>query len=234
LFRAYEIDERRPIVFSQTEIQQIYEKRAPLYNITANLYYLIGFREMHYRRMAVERLDPRPGQTVVELCCGTGINFDLLQRRVGPTGRIIGVDMTRGMLDQARRRVQKRGWKNVELIERDVADFEIPRGVDRVISTFALSLSPHYAEVIARVQQALPLGGRFALLDLKAPDNAGPLMVRIAAMTARPFAVTPDLVERRAWETVEREFDEFSCEQLFFGFAYLAMGRVANDGGGAS
>jgi len=216
-------------VFSQTEIRNIYEKRAPLYDFTANLYYLVGYREMHYRRMAVECLDVRPGQTVIELCCGTGINFDLLQRKVGPSGRIIGVDMTRGMLDQARRRVTRRGWSNVELIESDAADYRFPETVDRVISTFALSLSPRYADIIRNARRALRPGGSLALLDLKAPDRAGPMTIRAAALVARPFAVTPDLADRSAWDVVERDFDEFSYQEFYFGFTYLAVGRVAED-----
>jgi len=213
-------------VFSQSEIRNIYEKRAPLHDFTANLYYLVGYREMHYRRMAIDRLDPRPGQTVVELCCGTGINFDLLQQAVGPSGGIIGVDMTKGMLEQARRRIERRGWMNIELVESDVADYPFPPGVDRVISTFALSLSPRYREVIRNARRALPHGGKLSLLDLKAPDEARPLMIRVAALAARPFAVTSDLADRRAWEVVEDEFDEFSYEDLYFGFTYLATGRV--------
>lgn len=218
------------MVFSQSEIQHIYEKRAPLYDFTANLYYLIGYRELHYRRVAVERLDPRPGQTVVELGCGTGINFDLLRKMVGSSGRIIGVDMTKGMLDQARRRVERRGWANVELVESDVADYDLPSGVNRVISTFALTLSPRYDEVIRKVRRALGPGGRFALLDIKAPDNAGALTIRMGALAAKPFAVTPELADRRGWESVERAFDDYAFLEFYFGFTYLATGGVASSG----
>ncbi len=86
-------------------IVDIYRKRAKHYDVSANLYYLIGFREYAYRRKAVAALKLQPGDTVVEIGCGTGLNFPLLQQAVGPEGRLIGVDLTDSMLEQARQRV---------------------------------------------------------------------------------------------------------------------------------
>lgn len=219
------------MAYSEDAVRGIYRKRAPLYDWTANAYYAAGFREMRYRRMAVERLDPQPGQTVVELGCGTGINFPLLQRRIGPGGRLIGVDLTGAMLARARRKVAANGWTNVELVEADMADYTFPSGVDRIISTFALTLSPHYEEVIRRGRRALAPGGTLVVLDLKAPRNAHPWLIRLAALTARPFAVTADLAGRHPWEIVEREFDAYRFDELYFGFSFIATGVVGRGGG---
>lgn len=218
------------MALSERDVRNTYSKRARFYDFTANLYYLAGLREQRYRRMAVAELDPQPGDTVVELGCGTGLNFDLIQERIGPAGTLIGVDLTPAMLERAGRRVAKRGWKNVELIERDIADLEYPALVDRVISTFALTLSPFYGRAIRRAREALSPGGAFVLLDLKAPADAGPRLVRFAALAARPFAVTPDLAARRPWEIIEQEFGSYSFRNLYFGFCYIAVGRVGNGG----
>lgn len=59
--------------------------------------------------MAVRALKLQPGDTVLELACGTGINFSLFQQYIGPTGQIIGVDLTDAMLDQAQKRVARQG-----------------------------------------------------------------------------------------------------------------------------
>ena len=56
-------------------IIQTYRKRAARYDFTANLYYLFGYREWKYRRLAVEALELQPGDNVLELGCGTGLNF---------------------------------------------------------------------------------------------------------------------------------------------------------------
>jgi ubiquinone/menaquinone biosynthesis C-methylase UbiE len=179
--------------------------------------------------MAIADLDPKPGDTVIELGCGTGLNFDLIQERIGPTGTLIGVDITPAMLERTARRVAHRGWKNVELIESDLADLEYSARIDHVISTFALTLSPDYARAIRRARQALSPGGSFVILDLKAPAGAGPLLIRLAALMARPFAVTPDLASRHPWEVVEREFSISSFRNLYLGFCYIATGRIGSD-----
>ncbi len=79
-------------MLTRSELKDLYRRRAKRYDFTANLYYLVGFREWSYRKKAVAALRLRPGDTVVEIGCGTGLNFGLLQTAVGPSGRIIGVE----------------------------------------------------------------------------------------------------------------------------------------------
>ena len=108
---------------------------------------------------------------MVELGCGSGLNFDHVERRIGPQGRLIGVDLTDAMLQVARKRVAREGWPNVELVQMDIARWLIPDGVDAIFSTFALTLVPEYDQVIRRASQALRHGGRMAVLDMKAPPK---------------------------------------------------------------
>lgn len=103
-----------------------------------------GFREWAYRRRAVALLQLRPGATVVEIGCGTGLNFRLVLERIGPTGQLIGVDFSAEMLERARRRIAAKGWNNVQLVQVRATDYDFPAGVDAVISTFALSLEPRF------------------------------------------------------------------------------------------
>jgi demethylmenaquinone methyltransferase/2-methoxy-6-polyprenyl-1,4-benzoquinol methylase len=70
-------------------IIETYRKRAANYDFTANLYYLFGYREWAYRRMAVKALKLKPGDTVLEMACGTGINFPLFQEYIGSKGKMV-------------------------------------------------------------------------------------------------------------------------------------------------
>ncbi len=65
------------------------------------------------------------------------------------------------------------------------------------------------------------------LIDLKRPEHASDLLVKIGALTARPFAVTLDLAARHPWESVERYFGDYRFESLYFGFACIASGHVS-------
>ena len=125
-------------------------------------------------------------------------------------------------------RVQASGWGNVTLAEADALEFEFPSTVNGIISTYALSLVPECAEVIARGREALAPGGRWAVLDVKLPQKAPGWLERVGMAAFRPFAVTDEWKASRPWEAVheamEAELAEFSWEELFFGFAYLAAG----------
>jgi ubiquinone/menaquinone biosynthesis C-methylase UbiE len=213
------------------QLVSIYEARARHYDLTANLYYLIGYPEWQYRRRAVAALDVRTGDTVVELGCGTGLNFELLQGQIGPTGRLIGVDLTEAMLEEARRRVVERGWRNIELVQGDVLDYHFPANVNRVISTFALSLIPECDLVIQRAARALAPGGRLALLELQVPDNWPGWLINLAIALVRPFALTEEWLERRPWHTIRRAMRDnlanVEVETKYLGTTYVISGRRA-------
>ncbi len=209
------------------EIVEVYRRRAARYDFTANLYYLIGFRLEACRRAAVAQLALQPGDSVVEVGCGTGLNFRLLQRLVGPTGRIIGVDLTDAMLAQARRRIEREGWRNVELVACDAARFEFPSQVGGILSTFALMLVAEYESVIERGARALARGRRWVVADLKIPEWSGArLCARALVPFCRPFAVTLDVAERRPWESIARHMDNATVSPRYFGFAYVASGQA--------
>ena len=212
------------MAFTKREIIDIYHRRAPHYDISANLYYVIGFRESAYRKKAVAALKLRQGDTVVELGCGTGLNFPYLQQAVGPSGRIIGVDLTDRMLETAKDRVRRKGWSNVDLICSDAATYDYPSGVDGVLSTFALTLFPEFDAVIRRGAGALSPGGSFVVLDFKKPANAPEWLIRLMLLSTKPFGVTLDLAERHPWESMARYLSENEMKEYFFGFVYIAAG----------
>lgn len=216
------------MALSKEAIVNLYRRRAGRYDFTAQLYYLLGFREWAYRKKAIMALALKRGDTVVDLCCGTGLNFGFLRDAVGQEGKIIGVDMTDSMLVVARERVRRNGWSNVELVQSDSATFHFPERVNGIISTFALTLVPEYEKVIRAGSDALVTDGRFVILDLKLPDTwlsrLGPLIV----LLMRPFGVTLDLAARHPWEALKKHFGDALITELYGGIAYIAVGQRVN------
>lgn len=213
------------MALDRERIRALYRRRAKRYDLTANLYYLIGFREWSYRKRAVAALGLKPGDTVVEIGCGTGLNFPLLEAAVGPRGRIIGVDMTDAMLERARERVGREGWENVELVLADAAQYRFPPGVHGILSTFALGLVPAYDQVIRRGAEALAPGGRWVVADLKLADGPARVLTPLLLRATRPFGVTLDLAERRPWESMARYLPRVTFEERFLGFVYICVGE---------
>lgn len=213
------------VAFSPAQVRELYGKRAKWYDLSANAYYLLGFREWAYRKKAVAALDLSPGDTVVEVGCGTGLNFGFLREMVGEVGRIVGVDLTPEMLDQARARVAGKEWRNVELVESDAARYDFPDGVAGILSTFALTLVPEYDEVVARGADALRPGGRWVIADLKMPEGWSRRLFPLLLPIFRPFGVTADLAERHPWESLERHLARTGMEEHYFGYTYVAWGE---------
>jgi ubiquinone/menaquinone biosynthesis C-methylase UbiE len=217
-----QIHSRHEPVTQQQGVRQLYKKRARHYDLSANLYYLTGFREYAYRKQAVELLNLQPGDTVVEIGCGTGLNFAYLQEKVGTDGKIIGVDLTGEMLELAHQRCQANDWHNVKLVEQDAASFRFPPHIDGVISTFALTLVPEYHAVIANAAATLKPGKRMVLLDLQLPDWPRPL-VKLGILLTSGFGVNEEIAKRHPWESMAAVFGNMHKSEVYFGAVYLAM-----------
>ena len=205
-----------------------YRKKAKHYNITSRLYPVPGYPQQAQRRRAVRALGLRPGDTVVDIACGTGQNFPLIERVIGRDGRIVAVDLTDAMLSQAQQRIESNGWRNVSLVQADAAKFDFPTEVDAIVSTYALSHVPECGDVIAHGAAALSRGGRWVVLDLKVPDHAPRWLRQLGFALARPLGSVDQWIGRRPWETIRTAMQErladLSWIELFFGTAFLAAG----------
>lgn len=108
-----------------------------------------------------------PGETVLDVGCGAGMDTLLAARKVGASGKAIGVDMTRAMIERAREGARMAGLANVEIREGDAEALPVEdRSIDVVISNGVLNLTPDKLKAFGEIARVLRPGGRLQLADI--------------------------------------------------------------------
>lgn len=197
-------------------VRRRYRRLAPVYERT------LGDRWLYAaaRRRAIELLRLAPGATVVDIACGTGLNFPLIEERIGPSGTLIGVDLTAEMLRRAGARVQRSGWSNVTLIQHDATSLTrdrleqaraLPTGrrIDAVLCTLGFSVIPQPEEAWQAMLALLRPGGAAAVMD-GGPPRAQTLATQLARplvwLGCRFFAAD---WTRQPWRLAQRDLNQF-------------------------
>lgn len=124
-------------------------------------------REKYLRKKAAESLDLKKGDIVLDLACGTGLNFLYLEEIIGKQGKIVGFDYSEEMLIAAKNNADKNNWKNIELVQGDAAKLSLGYKMDGVISTLGVSAIPKHREALKRAVDILKYNKKIVILDAK-------------------------------------------------------------------
>lgn len=210
---------------SDNPIINAYRKYAENYDLAVKFYHLLGIKIGKYRKMTVDALELSKGDIVVELGCGTGLNFALVLDKIGPDGKLIGVDITDKMLGQAKKRVEKNYWKNVELVHSDIAKYQFPEDVDGIFATGAIQYSPEYDKIIKQGYDALKPGKKIVVMDFKMSQGIGKIFAPLLLYFTKPFGANEEYLKRNVWKSIEKYFEKTSYQEGWGGFLYISVGE---------
>jgi precorrin-6B methylase 2 len=179
----------------------------------------------YHRRQTVARLAPSSGEVIIDVGCGTGLNFAAIEDAIGPNGRLVGIELNPKMLDKARARIKRHGWSNAELIEADVAEADIQATADGILLCAVHDVMRQPA-ALANVLNHLRARGRIVA---GGPKWASWRRSGALSMNFRTWRMNRDYVTTfegfgRPWSYLEALVDNFVVDETFHGGGYIASG----------
>ena len=180
------------------------------------------------RSHAIQELQLSSGQTVLNVPCGTGQNFEHFQQYLQNTGLILGIDLSPGMLGKAQLKIQKHMWENVQLIKRDVSmldqkwltefsEQDPPIVIDAILCDLGLSGFPDWQQIIDHLIDILKPGGIIVIMDW--------YMEKKTLRGAFVEWIGKGKVTRPIWQYLETKVADFKLDHSFNrGEVFVACG----------
>jgi demethylmenaquinone methyltransferase/2-methoxy-6-polyprenyl-1,4-benzoquinol methylase len=193
------------------------------YTTNARRYDLLMRPFAGVRQRAIEQLALAPGMRVLELGCGTGTSFAALLEAVGPKGSVVGVDVSRAMLEVAHEKIDQAGWTNVKLIQTCAECLPLaPATVDAVLVFYSNDVLTNPGALDQALVMLRP-GGRFVIAGAKLTDGAPALLLNPLTRGYAERSIVTRL-SQRPWEALEACLGSLSVEQHLGGSAFVASG----------
>jgi trans-aconitate methyltransferase len=195
-----------------------YRRRAGVYDLELYLFEPI-------RRRAIERLGLARGDVVIDVGCGTGLSFEQLVARVGDGGRVIGIEQSPEMIEQARRRVDEHRWRNVRLVNAPVEEAAIRARADAALFHFTHDVL-RAPGAVANVVAHLKPGARVVACGLQW-SRRWALPVNLAVLAAARHSVSTLEGLRAPWSHLADRLGPLRVETTMLGAVFIASGTLA-------
>lgn len=211
-----------PMKRKDRQVESLYDRHAK------HIHVLFGgvTENLPYRRKAIARLNVGPNSSVLDVACGIGSNFKIIEKYLRNSGTLVGIDISSESLKIAKKLVAKHNWTNVQLVNTSITEYRPKKRFDAILCTFALEIIADYEAAIDNMFELLTPNGRFAMLGMKSSSVV-------------PYKGLNALVQwvwRRAGIDSDRDLVRYiesrskvhSHEECFLGFYYVLSASRQN------
>jgi demethylmenaquinone methyltransferase/2-methoxy-6-polyprenyl-1,4-benzoquinol methylase len=183
------------------------------------------------RQKAVDLLNLKAGDCVLDVGCGLGGSFPYLVHAVGQSGQVVGVEISPEIGVSARRRIAKNGWRNVQLIEAAAQDVDLTGPFDGLLM-FAAADVYGSEEALENIFPHLRENARVAAFGAKLSSKGlgSSLNPFLRLLFNLSFSTTPR-PDYEPWRIVAKRVEKLNVEEYFFGLMFLTSGSVVTKGG---
>jgi len=184
----------------------------------------------NFKKKAYSESSFNKGDQVLVFCCGTGLDFPYILKKIGKKGKIIGVDFSKDMLALAQGKIRKNGWDNIELIHGDVTKFREKLSIkaDSGVCTLGMSIIPDFKRAYQNLLSNVRSGGEIIIGDMQLASGWQARLNPFTILLAQRFGGSLE-GHQNSLELIsmmEQTLQDVKKSELFFKTYYYCIGRI--------
>ena len=182
-----------------------------------------------WKRKAFNDSSLKKGDRVLVFCCGTGLDFPHILKKIGKNGEIIGVDFSSAMLRKAKEKIKKNKWENIELIEADITKFgnKLNENVDVGVCTLGMSIIPDYKSAYYNLLSNVRKRGEIIIGDMQLASGwltrLNPVTIYLSRKYGGSYEGHNNSLE--LYSRMKEELTKVKKREFFFKSYYYCIGK---------
>lgn len=183
-----------------------------------------------YKKLAFNESSLRKGDRVLVFCCGTGLDFPIILKKIGKEEKIVGVDFSSEMLNIAKEKIRKNNWENIELIEADVTEFKdkTDNKYDIGVCTLGISIIPDYKSAYYNLLSYIKKQGEIIIGDMQLASGKlarlNPMTIFLAKKYGGSYEGHQNSI--KLYNMMKRELSEIRKKEFFFKSYFYCIGKT--------
>ena len=184
---------------------------------------------VRWKKAAINDSSIKSRDRVLVFCCGTGLDFPHILKRIGKDGEIVGVDFSSEMLNKAKEKIRKKKWENVELIEADVTKFKekLDKKFDIGVCTLGMSIIPEYKSAYYNLSSYVKRQGEIIIGDMQLASGwlacLNPLTIFLSKKYGGTYEGHRNSIE--LCSMMKKELTEVKKSEFFFKSYFYCIGK---------